>query len=200
MYKRVLLLVSVQRWEWEAWGHARWKCWGGGGRAWTRQWFFVLGWRRRTGNAVVSGDQQVLYEPQEEQIYAEGLPLPHPTGHACMVAVSKFVLNGFGGKTSFQKGEKRDVRALPSLLPVLEQEPSHPSSPGSPLHSQPEWRGEAGAVQSESRVLEEKQAKEEPAVRPGRVHRDSHVQTRGNLPHPRSPTLMSHFVLPSNGS
>lgn len=55
-------------------------------------------------------------------------------------------------------------------------------------------------MQSESRVLEKKQAKEEPAVRPGRVHRDSHVQIWGNLPHPRSLTLMSHTVLPSNGS
>lgn len=61
------------------------------------------------------------------------------------------------------------MRALPSFLSVLEQEPSHPSSPGSLLPSQPGKRGEAGAVQSESRVLE-KQAEEEPGVRPGRVH------------------------------
>lgn len=177
--------------------------WGGGGRAWTRQWFFVLGWRRKMGKAVVSGDQQVLCEPQEELSYAQGLPLPHPTGHTCMVAAScvqicpKWLQ---GVKTSFQEGEKRDVRALPSLLPVLEQEPSHPWSPGSPPHSQPGRRGEAGAVQSESSMLEEKQAKEEPAVRPGRVHRDAHAEPWGNLQHPRSPTLISHIVLPSNGS
>lgn len=65
------------------------------------------------------------------------------------------------------------MRALLSSLSVLEQEPSHPSSTGYLLHSQPGGRGEAGAVQSESRVLDEKQAELEPAVRPGRVHRDS---------------------------
>lgn len=64
-----------------------------------------------------------------------------------------------GVKTSFQKGEKRDVRALPLLFPVLDHEPAHPSSPRSPLYSQPEGRGEAGAVQGESRVLGEKQAR-----------------------------------------
>lgn len=79
------------------------------------------------------------------------------------------------GKTNFQKGEKKDMRALPSFLSVFEQEPSYPSSTGSLLHSQPGGRGEAGAVQSESRMLDEKQAEEEPAVRPGRVHRDSGV-------------------------
>lgn len=162
-------------------------CWGGGGGR-GMQWYLV------TSRSCMN------LKKSRSMLKAFLFLTPLATHVWLQLAVSKFVLNGFGGKTSFQKGEKRDVRALPSLLPVLEQEPSHPSSPGSPLHSQPEWRGEAGAVQSESRVLEEKQAKEEPAVRPGRVHRDSHVQTRGNLPHPRSPTLMSHFVLPSNGS
>lgn len=155
------------------------------------------------GNAVVSGDQRVLCEPREEQHYAEGLPLPlpHPAGHACMVAATSVQIcpKRLEGKNSFQKGEERDVRALPSLLPVLEQDPSQLSSPGSPLHSQPGGRGEAGAVQSESRVREEEQATEEPAVRAG-LDRDSHVQTQGSLPHPRSPTLVSRIVLPSNGS
>lgn len=119
------------------------------------------------GNAVVSGDQQVLWG---EQSYAESLPLPHPTDHACTVTAScvQIFLNEFKGQN--QKGEMKDVRALPSFLSVLEQEPSHPSSPGSLLHSQPGEGGEAGAVQSESRVLDEKQPEEEPAVRPGRVH------------------------------
>lgn len=100
------------------------------------------------------------------------------------------------GKTNFQKGEQKDVRALSSLLSVLEQEPSHPSSTGSILHSRPGGRGEAGAVQSESRVLDEKQAEEEPAGRPGRVHRDSRV-THGatcHIPDLRHsyPTLSFH--------
>lgn len=67
------------------------------------------------GNAVVSGDQQVLCEPQEEQSYAEGLPLPHPTGHVWLqLAVFKFVLNGFRGQNQFSKGIKEGCEG-PSL-------------------------------------------------------------------------------------
>lgn len=105
MYKRVLLLISVQRWEWETRGHAQWMCWGGGGCAWARQWFFVLGWRWRMGNAVVSADQWVLWG---EQSNAESLPLHHPTGHARMIAAScvQIFLNDLEGQNQFSVGRK----------------------------------------------------------------------------------------------
>ena len=143
MYKRVLLLVSVQRWEWEARGHGQWKCWGGRGCAWTRQWFFVLGWRRRTGNAVVSGDQWVLCEPQEEQSYAEGLPLPHPTGYACMVAASCVQIHPKwlqGAKPGFKR-EKRGMRGpFPHFSQSLSK--SHPILPLQGAISTPSLGGE----------------------------------------------------------
>lgn len=55
-------------------------------------------------------------------------------------------------------------------------------------------------MRSESRVLEEKQAKGVSAVRPGGAHRDSRVQTRGNLLRPKSQALKSHIDLPAKSS
>lgn len=118
MYKRVLLLISVQRWEWEAWGHAQWKCWGGGGCAWTWQWFFVLGWRWKMGIAVVSGDQRV---PWGEQSNAESRLLHHPTGHACTIAAScvQIFLNYLEGQNQYSIGRKEgwEGPSLTSLSP-----------------------------------------------------------------------------------
>lgn len=124
------------------------------------------------GNAVVSADQWVLWG---EQSNAESLPLHHPTGHACMIAAScvQIFLNDLEGQNQFSIGRKEGCEG--SSLTTKSLNKSHPILPLKGAFSTPSLggRGEAGAVQSESRVLDEKQAEEEPAVRPGRVHRDS---------------------------
>lgn len=123
------------------------------------------------GNAVVSADQWVLWG---EQSNAESLPLHHPTGHACMIAAScvQIFLNDLEGQNQFSIGRKEGCEG--SSLTTKSLNKSHPILPLKEAFSTPSLggRGEAGAVQSESRVLDEKQ-EEEPAVRPGRVHRDS---------------------------
>lgn len=106
MYKRVLLLVSVQRCEWEARGRAR-GCVGveegmlgpgsgslhwGGGRG--RQW-----------DVVTSGS---CVNPERRAVLELFLSLPLAKRVWWQLAVSKFVLNGFGGgKSSFQKRGER---------------------------------------------------------------------------------------------
>lgn len=67
------------------------KCWGGGGCAWTRQWFFVLGWRGRMGSAVVSGDQRVLWGEQSRAVLKAFLFITPLATHARLqLAVSRF--------------------------------------------------------------------------------------------------------------
>lgn len=115
MYKRVLLLVSVQRCEWEARGRARGRVGGeegmlgpgsgslhwGGGRG--RQW-----------DVVTSGS---CVNPERRRAVLElFLSLPLAKRVWWQLAVSKFVLNGFGGgaKAVFKREEREGCEG-PSL-------------------------------------------------------------------------------------
>lgn len=196
MYKRVLLLISVQRWEWEAWGHAQWKCWDGGGCAWTWQWFFVLGWRM--GNAVVSGDQRV---PWVEQSNAESLPLHHPTGHTCTIAAScvQIFLNNLEGQNQFSIGRKGcEGPSLISLSPWTRAIPSFFYRIPSPLPAWGKRRGWGSAEWVQGAWWETSRIGA--CCETWQSAQGLLYYTWGNLPHPRSLTLVSHIVLPSNGS